>query len=366
MSGIWIGWEDKIKEIKMTLRKNEDIGPACMIYQGERPHPAHRVFGNAIGCEYKHFEGRFRNNNGGGSNIRNIFKRAITGIEIPSKYNVVVAEGSSVLQTMLVYKTVKNRRSKCIYLAADETFHTLQKKKTRHVWKLIKPFVNISIDGCISVSDLAYEWCKPHIGSVNHEIVHPPIGDEKYDSLIGLTPKSSQENFTVVSIGNNRDSKNYARLGESFGKIVNTIDSDAKLIIVGSGHENERYSKEKYIQTPGNVSIDRLTDILNEASVYIQPSISDAFPVASLEAMLSATPTIVTDQVGTKTLIPENQIVSATVDGIYEGIKKLHEMSEKDRIKTGNAHREEVSDLTEKNQAEKFNDAIMKLMRNNE
>jgi len=350
----------------MTLRKNIGINPACMIYQGDSPHPAHRVFGDSIDCEYMHFEGRFRDNNRRGPGIKNIFRRAMTGIEISNKYNVIVAEGSSVLQTMMVHKTAKNRRSKCIYLAADETFYTLQNKKTRHVWKLIKPFVNRSIDGCIAVSDLAYEWCEPHIGHIRHEVVHPPIDDKKYSSLVSLKPNSSQENFTVVSIGNNRDSKNYALLNESFGKIIDRVDSTAKLIIVGSGHENEKYSEEKYVWTPGNVSVDELADILSRASVYVQPSKSDAFPVASLEAMLSATPTIVTDQVGTKNLVPKNQVVSATVDGLYEGIKRQYSMSENDRIKTGNIHREQVSGLTEKNQAQKFNDAIVKLTRNNE
>ena len=28
-----------------------------MVYQGEGPHYAHKVFGDSINCEYEHFEG---------------------------------------------------------------------------------------------------------------------------------------------------------------------------------------------------------------------------------------------------------------------------------------------------------------------
>ena len=51
---------------------------------------------------------------------------------------------------------------------------------------MIKPIANRTINGCISVSDLAYQWCEPYIGSLPYEIVHPPIENEKYINQVSF------------------------------------------------------------------------------------------------------------------------------------------------------------------------------------
>ena len=326
----------------------------CMVYQGEGPHYAHKVFGDSINCEYEHFEG--------GRVGNSIIRRVKTGLKLRRGYEIVVAEGSSVLQTVLVYNNIKDRKSQAIFLIADETFHTLNYRKTRYLWKMVKPITNRTINGCISVSDLAYQWCEPYIGSLPYEIVHPPIENEKYGPLSRLEPLSNQDEFVVVSVGNARPSKNYHRLCKSFGRFREDTDPKSKLILIGSGHENESYAIGEGIETPGKVSVKELVQVFERASVYIQPSVADAFPVASLEAMLSATPTIVTEQVGTKELVPKDQVSSSTEDGIYNCMVNCHEMGEVERIERGKDHRQCVWGLTEKNQAKEFRNAIGRLV----
>ena len=329
-----------------------------MVYQGEAPHHAHKVFGDSINCEYEHFEG----GKGGKNEMDSIIRRIGTGIKLPKEYGIMVAEGSSVLQTLLVYNNIKNRDAKSIFLISDETFHTLNQRKTRYLWKVIKPVVNGTLKGCISVSDLAYRWCEPYIGPLPYEIVHPPIENKKYKLLSKLKPKSSQNGFTVVSVGNARPSKNYHRLCKSFEMFRNEMDLQARLILVGEGHEKEEYARQMQIETPGIVSISELVQILDNSSIYIQPSIADAFPVASLEAMLSATPTILTEHVGTKELAPEDRIIPATEERIYECLLKCYEMGEGERIERGEMQRKGVWGLTEKNQAKEFKGAIERLL----
>tara|TARA_Y100001970_G_scaffold292732_1_gene435501 strand:- start:448 stop:1437 length:990 start_codon:yes stop_codon:yes gene_type:complete len=329
-----------------------------MVYQGEMPHYAHKVFGDSVNCEYEHFEG-----GGSGNKGRNgIIRRIETGLKLNRGYEIVVAEGSSVLQTVLVYNNIKDRRSHAVFLIADETFHTLSDRKTRYLWKMLKPITNRTINGCISVSDLAYRWCEPHIGSLPCEIVHPPIENEKHKLLSGLKSRSDQEEFTVVSVGNARPSKNYHQLCKSFERFRESVDPKARLILVGSDHEGESYASGNGIETPGKIPVKELTQVLDKSSIYIQPSKADAFPVASLEAMLSATPTIVTDQVGTKELVPEDQVISITEDGIYNCMVKFYNMEEGERIRRGKEHRQHVLNLTEKNQAKEFRNAMERLL----
>ena len=71
-----------------------------MVYQGEGPHYAHKVFGDSINCEYEHFEG---------GRVGNSFIRRVkTGLKLRRGYEIVGAEGSSVLQTVLVYNNIKD------------------------------------------------------------------------------------------------------------------------------------------------------------------------------------------------------------------------------------------------------------------
>ena len=232
-----------------------------MVYQGEGPHHAHKVFGDSINCEYEHFEG--------GRVGNSIIRRVETGLKLRRGYEIVVAEGSSVLQTVLVYNNIKDRKSQAIFLIADETFHTLNYRKTRYLWKMAKPITNRTINGCISVSDLAYQWCEPYIGSLPYEIVHPPIENEKYGPLSRLEPLSNQDEFVVVSVGNARPSKNYHRLCKSFGRFREDTDPKSKLILIGSGHENESYAIGEGIETPGKVSVKELVQALELSLIHI-------------------------------------------------------------------------------------------------
>ena len=329
-----------------------------MVYQGEMPHYAHKVFGDSVNCEYEHFEGGEVGERG----INRIIKRVGTGLRLPKGYEIMIAEGSSVLQTLLVYNNLKDRRARSVFLIADETFHTLNQRKTKYLWKMIKPIANRTIEGCISVSNLAYQWCEPHIGSLPYEIVHPPIENEKYKPLSKLKSRSDQDEFIVVSVGNARPSKNYHQLCKSFDRFRESIDQNARLILVGSDHEEESYAGRNGIETPGKIPVKELVQVLDKSSIYIQPSKADAFPVASLEAMLSATPTIVTDQVGTKELVPEDQVISIAEDGIYNCMEKFYNMEEKERIERGEEHRQHVLNLTEKNQAKEFRNAMERLL----
>jgi glycosyltransferase involved in cell wall biosynthesis len=97
---------------------------------------------------------------------------------------------------------------------------------------------------------------------------------------------------------------------------------DAELHVVGRGHP------DAYAETPGvrvRGYVDRLADAFSPASLFVQPSRVDAFPVSTLEAMRAGVPPLVTRTTGTRSEareIDEALVVETSVDGLRDGIRR--------------------------------------------
>jgi glycosyltransferase involved in cell wall biosynthesis len=81
---------------------------------------------------------------------------------------------------------------------------------------------------------------------------------------------------------------------------------------------------------------------------------ADACPVASMEAMLSGTPVLVSDGTGTKELGSRHALLDRFVDEAMAYIKKSREARERD----GESNRERVEKFTEERQGGRFGEAI--------
>jgi glycosyltransferase involved in cell wall biosynthesis len=107
------------------------------------------------------------------------------------------------------------------------------------------------------------------------------------------------QNHTLLTIGYNRQSKGMDILIDSFQKIKQEI-SDAELYIIGSGYPKE-WEKIDGVHIEGFAK--DLVPYFMNASLYIQPSRADTFPVSTLESLRAGLPTIVSDHTGTKEVI---------------------------------------------------------------
>ncbi len=326
-----------------------------MLFQGRKPHPAHQSFGDAVGAVYRHFEtGEKPPITEEKESIKSRIKTGISSEEC----DIVIAEGTAPLQTLLAYK-VRHPMTTAIYLAADETFYTLPERPTHYLWKLLGPIANRLLDGVIAVGRDVYNWARPYLGSLPVKYVHPPINDDKYDRLRSLEPQSPQRPFTILSVGVAKPANGYENLIPAVERLAGHTDIDIRVIILGKGHSEESYADSSVVELPGFVDLDTFIDCFSEASIYVQPSIGDAFPVATLEAILSGTPVLVTESVGVRELLEDAQVVDPSPNGLYSGIKRFFEMDTTVRRKLGSEQRELTKGFTESSQQERFREAVI-------
>lgn len=334
----------------------------CMLYQGNKPHPAHLSFGEAIDCQYRHFETGQPLENQVPSEHPDTIGRIKTGLGLARDFDIIIAEGSAPLQTGLVYRTARNQNAVLLYLGADETFYTLRNRPTRYLWRGLRPLTSRLVAGAIFVSNRVVDWCDPYLGSLPNQIVHPPIPDERYERLAALKPNSPDTPFEILSVGANRTNKNFGALVEAVGSMREPDDDKLRLTIVGEGHEDTSYAVEDWIKTPGYVPLEEFVSLHSNASIYVQPSTADAYPVASLEGMLGGTPTVVTGNVGTAHRLPAEQVCSPDPESIGAALQRLRRFSEDERVKRGREHRQSVRELTESRQTDQFAAAVNQII----
>ena len=124
-----------------------------MLHQFHQPHSAHRVFGDAVGADYYHFE-TGQPIGGPEKNLNSMVARLCNAVSLDT-YDVVIGEGTTPIYTLFYYKLFNNPRANVIPLIADETFMKIRSQRTHHVWKylLSKP-MNATMSGSVVVGDL--------------------------------------------------------------------------------------------------------------------------------------------------------------------------------------------------------------------
>lgn len=285
------------------------------------PHPSHRGFANAIGAEL------IQIGDGDADAIRTLVKEIRQGIAI-SDYDFLIAEGSRPLYATLANSSIRNTR--LVYLCADhrlyelwnseiqiDSFYTLFKAGASRFGKpAIKHLCQTQIDGVIAVSQFAAEFVRPIVGQGTPiEIAHPFIQPEKYNTLGGVEP--TLDGNTAVTVGQASRYKGVDMLVEAWPD-VRAENSKAELHVVGSGHP------KSYEDTEGVIVhgfVEDLTEVFAKASLYVQSSRMDTFPVSVLEALRAGLPTIVTETTGSRSEIEEldqNMIVKPTPKGLED------------------------------------------------
>ncbi len=367
-----------------------------MLHQFHQPHHAHRVFGDAVGADYRHFE---TGDEIGGpeENLDSMLARLRTAIDLES-YDVVIGEGTTPIYTLLFYKLLNRRDARIVPLIADETFLTIGEQRTRHLWRrVIGPLASRLVSGAIAVGNLARSWAERYL-EVPFEIVHPPIADAKYDALepIGravdeaVTSESSSapvatasrtdgagdvegddgpggddESVRILHAGTVSDRAAVAK--KNVGLLARVVESepDWELRLLGAGHDAFAYSDRPGVSALGYLDLEAFAAEFAAADVYVQPSSGDAFPVASLEAMLAGVPTVVSTAAGTRELVDpvDPLLVRAPVaSDVRRGIEYARSLSPDERRERAAALRERVLPLTEDRQAAAFRDALAEVV----
>ena len=268
----------------------------AMLHQD--PHPAHRGFAEAIGADLVDYHrlavGPFE---------ATVAEDALNGLAYPD-YDVYLVEGSRPLYAALARRFT--RGGTLVYLCADHGLYQLGNPNFEGssavkslVGKFGTPAVRAvgrrGIDGVIAVSEFAASFTRPIVGpDTPIEIAHPFIQRETYDALGAVDPDI--DGNVAVTVARPWEYKGVDMLVNAWPRVREEFP-DAELHVVGGGHP------ESYAETPGvrvRGYVEDLADAFEPASLFVQPSRVDAFPVSTLEAMRAGVPPLVTQTAGTR------------------------------------------------------------------
>lgn len=262
------------------------------------PHPSHRAFAETIGADFLSY-GHYSKH----KLLPKTVKSFINGVKIPD-YEVYLTEGGAPLAPMLIKKLIKlnkKNRSLHINLISDHTFIMMQ-HTPKEMSGQYNSYTNLAhrlsskyIDGAIAVSDFAKQSAEIFI-DVPIRVAHPFIEDELYCRLGSLKPHI--ESHKIVSVGSGIY-KGMDILVNAFRRVSEDLP-DAELYIIGRGHP-KKWNDISGVHVEGYV--DDLIPYLENASLFVQSSRADTFPVSTLESLRAGLPTIVTDKTGTKEVI---------------------------------------------------------------
>jgi glycosyltransferase involved in cell wall biosynthesis len=299
-----------------------DAARVAMVHQD--PHPAHRGFAEAVGADlvdYHRLSARVLEDT--------LVQDALNGLTFPD-YDVYIVEGSRPLYAALVRRFARGGR--LVFLCADHGLYRLGNPDFEGdsmvksiVGRFGRPVVRAAgrrgIDGVIAVSEFAAEFTRPVVGMETPiEIAHPFIQKDTYEALGNVSPQLDA-NVAVV-VARPWKYKGVDMLVDAWPRVRGEFPN-AELHVVGKGHPDE------YAETPGvrvRGYVENLGDEFTSASLFVQPSRMDTFPVSTLEAMRAGVPPLVTQNTGTRSearKIDDSLVVEPNPAGLSEGVRSF-------------------------------------------
>jgi len=176
---------------------------------------------------------------------------------------------------------------------------------------------------------------------------------QKYDkSIIREKYNLSDDTIIIGSTGRIVWQKGYDQL-ISLLENYNFNEKNVHFIIAGEGSLRNKLSdqiKSKHLDNKitfiGNIS--NIPEFLFSLDIYIQPSVTEGFPLSVLEAMASGLPIICSDAGGLKEMIHHNETgiiyKSGDLSALYKGFMKIFSMLPDELCQFGRNARKIVQD----------------------
>ncbi|WP_339102614.1 glycosyltransferase family 4 protein [Haloterrigena salinisoli] len=309
---------------------NPDAVSVAMLHQ--EPHPAHRGFAEAVSADLVDYHRLSL-----GPLEETVLEDGLNGVVYPD-YDVYLVEGSRPLYAALTRRFT--RGGKLVYLCADhglcqlgnadfEGDSALKSLIGRFGTPIIRGVGRRGIDGVIAVSEFAAEFTRPVVGPETPiEIAHPFVQPGTYDALGDVTPDI--ESNVAVTVARPWRYKGIDMLVDAWPRVREAVPA-AELHVVGGGHP------EAYGETPGvrvRGYVENLADAFAPASLFVQPSRMDTFPVSTLEAMRAGLVPLVTRTAGTRSEAREidpSLVVEPSTDALARGVVEYFERGLADR-----------------------------------
>ena len=331
------------------------------IYAGM--HEAHKPFVEAVNADVYP---AYRSNANGFRRFIEAFRMAK---EYPN-YDVYLLEGGMPMFPVYIKKKMRKDIT-VIGLLADETFINLVERQPHYSFAetLIHRISVRCLDGAISVSPMVKEYAEKII-DVPIEIARPPISKENFVKLSKVKP--DLESNVVISVGQPRYSIGMDILAEQF-KLVKKEYPELELWIVGKGHPKE-YEKVDGVKVLGYV--EDLSEVFEEASLFVHAGRCSAYPVATLEAMRAGLPVVVSTMTGTKEIVEkiETQIKTEfnlnydsnkfiqPLDRVFEGIVEYYKLDIEVRERLSELYKKESEEFELGKKKREFREVFERLV----
>ena len=202
------------------------------------------------------------------------------------------------------------------------------------------------------------EFTKKELGAGNRELVSvvPLAYDEKYrviedtQAIDTALHKYNIKKPFLLSVGRIEAKKNTARVVQAFNKLKSNHQSsisNLQLVLVGGkghGHEDvlREIGRSPYkddIILPGFVSDEDLPYIMNDAVVFVFPSLYEGFGIPILEAFACGTPVVTSSITSCKEVAGDAAVlvdpleVEDIVSGIEQAMSREHVQKGLERVK---------------------------------
>lgn len=229
----------------------------------------------------------------------------------------------------------------CVY-TVHNSISSYRKLKTRML--LIPNFIFAQQVVCCSKASFAsvrglYRW----LAGSRLTYVQNGVDLVRIDSIHAKKRSIDDDNFVVVSVGRLIDIKNPLTLATACKIALDKMD---RLLFVGAGpleREIERRfpdkTRELVVEVAGLVSRTQVFNLLSESDLFVSASYGEGLPVATLEAMASRCPVVLSDIpphreiVGDADFVPLVHPDDAT--GFAREIRRFKEMGQLERRAIG-------------------------------
>jgi len=282
----------------MSHRPLIDDLDIAWVYRGDSPHPAHAGFAESIDATLVGFDRL-----GIPMLHQSVPEEVLNGVFLP-KYDVYVVEGTRAMYGMLAGQMVRN--GTLVYLAGDQAVYKLteddydlQSPLNRLIGRYgigtMRRLFTRYVDGVMAVSEFSASYTQRVVEDKPTRVANPYIASDNLLEALGDVEPSLGSNV-AVTVGTHSRYKGQDMLVEAWPR-VREVHPTAELHLVGSDYPPE------YESVPGVTIkgfVDSLPPVLAEASLYVQPSRADNFPVSVLEAMRAGLPVVVTSSTGSK------------------------------------------------------------------
>ncbi|MFC1721676.1 glycosyltransferase family 4 protein [Patescibacteria group bacterium] len=257
-------------------------------------------------------------------------------------------------------------------------FRKIKTVSTMHVWftsKGLKAKFSFKQNLIITVSESLKKQLTDNFQISPDEVkvihngmaINPDYKDIDINSIYRRF-KIPADSFKFLNIGRLTEQKGQKYLLRAFREFRETTNTNASLIIIGSGELEESLKNKAGEQVffLGSLPNNETMALLNDTDVSVLSSLWEGLPMTLIEAGLFSKPMISTNVDGVK------EVISSSAQGVLvppkdtkalaEAMKKLYEDSELRKKLARNMHRRVATEFSETKMVDNYEKAYTKLL----